>query len=215
MFWLQRKKKYILKNYEVKCSSFNGYPCKNLKYLYFSIFFISKHSKHFCCLCLRMLPAWTSFQTISSLAAFSYHNKSKHLAESNVPEHTIPPPPAQLGPSDDHATPASASPSAWRAWARSVRDLRPAWAAAQTDASTDIRDAADPRDAAADIDTAITTAARLRDLGTMPLSFDYNRQQPRTPPTTNTHTLAHVRTHSTLGLTIIASDWSLRLLSFM
>ena len=89
------------------------------------------------------------------------------FAESTVPEHTIPSPPAQLGPSDDHASPTSASPSAWRAWARNVRDLRPAWAAAQTDASTDIRDAADPRDAAADIDTAIITAARLRDLDTI------------------------------------------------
>ena len=95
-------------------------------------------------------------------------NKARQaFAESTVPEHAIPPPPAQLGPSDDHTSPASASPSAWRAWARSVRDLRPAWAAAQTDASADIRDAADPRDAAADIDTAIITAARLRDLDTI------------------------------------------------
>ena len=95
-------------------------------------------------------------------------NKSRQaFAESTVPDHAIPPPPARLGPSDDHASPASASPTAWRAWARSVRDVRPAWAAAQTDASTDIRDADDPRDAAADIDTAIITAARLRDLDTI------------------------------------------------
>ena len=88
------------------------------------------------------------------------------FAESTVPDRTISLPPARRGPSDDHASPELASQSAWRAWARSVRDLRPAWAAAQTDASTDIRDAADPRDATAHIDTAIITAARLRGLDT-------------------------------------------------
>ena len=82
------------------------------------------------------------------------------FAESTIPEHTIPPPPARLGPSDDHANPALASPPAWRAWARHVRDLRPAWAAAQADASTDIRDAPDLRDATADIDTAIIATTR-------------------------------------------------------
>ena len=56
------------------------------------------------------------------------------------------------------------SPLAWRAWAQSVRDFRPAWAAAQTDASTDVRDASDSRNSTADIGTAISAAARLRDL---------------------------------------------------
>ena len=88
-----------------------------------------------------------------------WRHRIRHGYHSNV---------APCGPSDDHTSPASASPEAWRAWARSVRDLRPAWAAARTDASTDIRDAADPRDdATADIDTAIITAARLRDLDTV------------------------------------------------
>jgi hypothetical protein len=68
----------------------------------------------------------------------SQPNKARRaLAESTVPDHAIPPPPAQLGPSDDHASPAppvTAGPLVWRAWAHSVRDLRPAWAAIQTDA---------------------------------------------------------------------------------
>ena len=96
-------------------------------------------------------------------------NKARRafFAESTAPSHAIPLPPARLGPSDDHFVPEpppTACPSEWRAWARSVRDLRPAWAAAQTEASTDLRGAGDSRDAPANVDTAIIAAARLRDL---------------------------------------------------
>ena len=98
-------------------------------------------------------------------------NKARRaLAESTVPDHAIPPLPTRLGPSDDHASPAppaTAGPSAWRAWARSVRDLRPAWAAMQTDASADVRDAADSRDTTPGIGMAIIAEARLRDLDTV------------------------------------------------
>ena len=107
-------------------------------------------------------------RAISGAMNAAQPNKARRaFAESTVPDHAIPPPPARLGPSDDHASPALASQSAWRTWTRSVRDLRPAWAAAQTGASADIRDAADPRDVTVDIDTAIITAARLRDLVTV------------------------------------------------
>ena len=107
-------------------------------------------------------------RTISGAMNAAQPNKARRaFAESIAPDHTIPPPPAQLGPFDDHASPALASQPAWRAWALSVRGLRPAWAAAQADASTDMRDAADLRDATADIETAIITATRLRDLDTV------------------------------------------------
>ena len=79
------------------------------------------------------------------------------FAESTAPDCAIPPPPAQLGLSDDHAAPIpppTALPSEWRTWAQRVRDLRPTWVAAQTEASTDMRDAGDSREASTDIDTA-------------------------------------------------------------
>ena len=67
-------------------------------------------------------------------------NKARRaFAESTIPSHAVPLPPARLGPSDDHFVPVSpptARPSEWRTWARSVRDLQPAWAAAQAEAST-------------------------------------------------------------------------------
>ena len=60
------------------------------------------------------------------------------FAESTVPKHAIPLPPARLGPLDDHIVLVplpTARPSEWCEWAQSVRDLRPAWAAAQTDSA--------------------------------------------------------------------------------
>ena len=95
-------------------------------------------------------------------------NKARRaFAESTAPDHAISLPPARLGPSDDHVVPVpppTARPSEWLVWAQSARALRPAWAAAQTDAPTDMRGAGDSRDASADIGTAIIAAARLHDL---------------------------------------------------
>ena len=105
--------------------------------------------------------------TSGAMRAAQPNKARRAFAESTAPDHAISLPPARLGPSDDHVVPVpppTARPSEWLVWAQSARALRPAWAAAQTDAPTDMRGAGDSRDASADIGTAIIAAARLRDL---------------------------------------------------